>query len=71
MQHVATFTQFFVAPRRVARHRTVEDVEPLRSTPAGAWRNWWNMSVEEPPAVGSYRTRPVGARGRMVERHNR
>lgn len=71
MQYVATITHLFVAPRRAARRPVVADVEPLRSTPAGAWRNWWNMSVEEPPAVGSYRTRPVGARGRMVGRHDR
>jgi hypothetical protein len=68
MHYVATITEFLVAPRRAPRRRRLaENVTPLRSTKvAGAWRNWWDMSVEQPPAPGSYTTRPIGAGGRMV-----
>lgn len=35
-------------------------------TVAGAWRNWWNMSVQEAPAPTATATRLIGARGRTL-----
>lgn len=65
MHYTAAITSHFVAPRRATRRRT-EAVAPLAPLQAGAWRNWWTMNVEAPPAIDARQTRAVGARGRMV-----
>jgi hypothetical protein len=66
MHYPAAITSHVVVPRRTARLRTEAAAAPLASLKADAWRNWWTMNVEAPPAIGARQTRSVGARGRMV-----
>jgi len=47
------------------RKRGRASSQPLPQIVAGAWRNWWAMSVEDQPSPTARQTRVIGARGRM------
>lgn len=68
MHYVAAISDFVLhrshAPRPLVAR--TEELPPLKF--AGAWRNWWTMTVEEPPPFAARQTRIVDARGRMVPR---
>lgn len=70
MHYAAIMSElFFVdhakAPsRRASKHSALRN-ESLPKYVAGAWRNWWTMSVEEPASPTAAQTRGIGARGRM------
>lgn len=67
MHYPAVISEFLVVPRRDERRRSeAKDATPLPPLKVGAWRNWWTMTVVEPPAIDARQTRAVGARGRMV-----
>jgi hypothetical protein len=67
--HYTAAISHFGTSRRATRRRTeaAAPVAPLKAAPLrAAWRNWWTMNVEAPPAIDARQTRAVGARGRMV-----
>lgn len=65
MAHVAI--PGFVLHRPSASRRVSSLAAPRHGARlAAALRNWWTMSVQEPPAFAARQTRIVDARGRMV-----